>query len=74
MNFHNSYLNLIKDLQMLNQDNGFDLLTFLYQAVPQAYPMDEDLIKLCIVNQLKKFGLGEYFVGEIEALLAQVYR
>jgi hypothetical protein len=42
----------------------------LYQAVPQAYPMDEDLI----VNQLKKFGLGEYFVGEIEALLAQVYR
>jgi geranyllinalool synthase len=46
----------------------------LYQAVPQAYPMDEDLIKLCIVNQLKKFGLGEYFVGEIEALLAQVYR
>jgi hypothetical protein len=36
--------------------------------------MDEDLIKLCIVNQLKKFGLGEYFVGEIEALLAQVYR
>ncbi|CAJ2648693.1 unnamed protein product [Trifolium pratense] len=44
------------------------------KAVPQAYPMDEDLIKLCIANQLKKFGLGEYFVGEIETLLAQVYR
>lgn len=44
------------------------------KAVPQAYPMDEDHIKLCIANQLQKFGLGEYFVGEIEVFLAQVYR
>ncbi|CAL0309385.1 unnamed protein product [Lupinus luteus] len=43
-------------------------------GVPQAYPMDEDHIKLCIVNQLQKLGLGEIFVGEIEVLLAQVYR
>ncbi|XP_039686183.1 S-linalool synthase isoform X2 [Medicago truncatula] len=44
------------------------------KAVPQAYPMDEDLIKLCIVNQLQKLGLGEYFMGEIEILLTKVYR
>ncbi|OIV91766.1 hypothetical protein TanjilG_26619 [Lupinus angustifolius] len=43
-------------------------------GVPQAYPMDEDHIKLCIVNQLQKLGLGENFVGEIEVLLAEVYR
>ncbi|XP_058750802.1 S-linalool synthase-like [Vicia villosa] len=44
------------------------------KAVPQAYPMEEDYIKLCIANQLHRFGLGEYFVGEIEVLLSQVYR
>ncbi|TKY71659.1 S-linalool synthase [Spatholobus suberectus] len=43
-------------------------------GVPQAYPMDEDLIQLCMVNQLQKLGLGEYFVTEIKAFLAQVYR
>jgi len=36
--------------------------------------MDEDHIKLCIANLLLKFGLGEYFVGEIKVFLAQVYR
>ncbi|CAK8530502.1 unnamed protein product [Lathyrus sativus] len=44
------------------------------KAVPQAYPMDEDHIKLCTVNQLHRFGLGHYFEGEIEVLLSQVYR
>ncbi|KAE9591757.1 putative alpha-farnesene synthase [Lupinus albus] len=43
-------------------------------GVPQAYPMDEDHIKLCIVNHLQKLGLGENFLGEIEILLAEVYR
>lgn len=44
------------------------------KAVPQAYPMDEDHIKLCIANQLHRFGLGQYFMGEIERLLSQIYR
>ncbi|CAL5183397.1 unnamed protein product [Lathyrus oleraceus] len=44
------------------------------KAVPQAYPMDEDHIKLCIANQLHRFGLGHYFVGEIQVLLSQIYR
>jgi len=55
----------------------FLLINFFFYCifvVPQAYPMDEDLIKLCIVNQLQKLGLGEYFMGEIEVLLTQVYR
>ncbi|TKY71584.1 (E,E)-geranyllinalool synthase [Spatholobus suberectus] len=43
-------------------------------GVPQAHPMDEDLIKLCMVYHLQKLGLGEYFVTEIKAFLAQVYR
>ncbi|CAK8530503.1 unnamed protein product [Lathyrus sativus] len=44
------------------------------KAVPQSYPMDEDHIILCIANQLHRFGLGQYFVGEIERLLLRVYR
>ncbi|KAK7327930.1 hypothetical protein VNO77_22023 [Canavalia gladiata] len=43
-------------------------------GVPQAYPMDDDLIKLCIVNHLERLGLGEYFTREIQEFLAQVYR
>ncbi|KAH7568961.1 hypothetical protein JRO89_XS06G0080700 [Xanthoceras sorbifolium] len=43
-------------------------------GVPPTYPMDEDLIKLCIVNQLQRLGLAEHFFKEIEEVLAQVYR
>ncbi|KAF7803511.1 (E,E)-geranyllinalool synthase [Senna tora] len=43
-------------------------------GVPQTYPMDEDLIKLCMVNQVEKLGLAEYFAEEIEETLEQIYR
>ncbi|KAI9198513.1 hypothetical protein LWI28_017222 [Acer negundo] len=43
-------------------------------GVPPRYPVDEDLIKLCIVNQLQRLGLAEHFMKEIEEVLAQVYR
>ncbi|KAK0580155.1 hypothetical protein LWI29_037243 [Acer saccharum] len=43
-------------------------------GVPPRYPMDEDLIKLCIVNQLQRLGLAEHFIKEIEEVLEQVYR
>ncbi|XP_020222841.1 (E,E)-geranyllinalool synthase [Cajanus cajan] len=43
-------------------------------GVPQTYPMDEDLIKLCIVNHLQRLGLAEHFDEEIEEILATVYR
>ncbi|KAK0578800.1 hypothetical protein LWI29_016426 [Acer saccharum] len=43
-------------------------------GVPPRYPVDEDLIKLCIVNQLQRLGLAEHFIKEIEEVLAQVYR
>ncbi|KAI9121580.1 hypothetical protein K1719_008613 [Acacia pycnantha] len=41
-------------------------------GVPQTYPMDEDLVKLCMVNQIEKLGLAQYFVQEIEETLAQI--
>ncbi|CAK8541576.1 unnamed protein product [Lathyrus sativus] len=44
------------------------------KAAPQSYPMDEDHIKLNIANRLHRFGLGQYFVREIERLLLRVYR
>ncbi|XP_059440431.1 S-linalool synthase-like [Corylus avellana] len=43
-------------------------------GVPATYPMDEELIKLCMVNQLFRLGLAEHFVHETEDVLAQVYR
>ncbi|KAK7400509.1 hypothetical protein VNO78_11718 [Psophocarpus tetragonolobus] len=43
-------------------------------GVPQTYPIDEDFIKLCMVNQLQRLGLAEHFVKEIEEILAKVYR
>jgi len=36
--------------------------------------MDEELIKLCMVNQLQRLGLAEHFVEEIDEILAKVYR
>ncbi|KAJ8767584.1 hypothetical protein K2173_018142 [Erythroxylum novogranatense] len=42
-------------------------------GVPQTYPLDEELINLCMVNQLQRFGLAEYFNEEIEKVLEQVY-
>ncbi|XP_014506607.1 (E,E)-geranyllinalool synthase isoform X1 [Vigna radiata var. radiata] len=43
-------------------------------GVPQTYPMDEDLIKLCMINQLQRLGLAEHFDKEIGEILAKIYR
>ncbi|KAG8634467.1 hypothetical protein MANES_17G041800v8 [Manihot esculenta] len=43
-------------------------------GVPPTYPMDEELIKLCMVNQLQRLGLAEHFKQEIEEVLEHVYR
>ncbi|XWS15704.1 hypothetical protein CRYUN_Cryun34aG0024700 [Craigia yunnanensis] len=43
-------------------------------GVPPTYPMDEELIKLCVVNQLQRFGLADHFTHEIEDNLARLYR
>ncbi|KAF5944450.1 hypothetical protein HYC85_018527 [Camellia sinensis] len=42
-------------------------------GVPAMYPMDEELIKLCMVNQMQQLGLAEYFNEEIEEILSEVY-
>ncbi|KAK6268819.1 hypothetical protein QUC31_012979 [Theobroma cacao] len=43
-------------------------------GVPPTYPMDEDLIKLGLANQLERLGLAEHFTQQIEDILTQVYR
>ncbi|KAM6550264.1 hypothetical protein CsatB_000072 [Cannabis sativa] len=43
-------------------------------GVPTTYPMDEDLIKLCIINHLQRLGLAEHFSIEIENILQQIYK
>nr|QMW48846.1 terpene synthase 5 [Cananga odorata] len=43
-------------------------------GVPPVYPVDEDLIKLCIVERLERLGLDEHFHPEIKAVLEGVYR
>ncbi|KAH7545954.1 hypothetical protein FEM48_Zijuj01G0149000 [Ziziphus jujuba var. spinosa] len=42
--------------------------------IPTTYPMDEELIKLCIINHLHRLGLAEHFGPEIEESLEQFYK
>ncbi|XP_058073232.1 (E,E)-geranyllinalool synthase-like [Magnolia sinica] len=43
-------------------------------GVPPMYPVDEELIKLSMVNQLERLGLREHFLEEIEEVLSLTYR
>lgn len=43
-------------------------------AVPHLYPIDEELIKLSMVDQLGRLGLSEHFSEEIEDVLRRVYK
>ncbi|KAG5561552.1 hypothetical protein RHGRI_004560 [Rhododendron griersonianum] len=43
------------------------------RGVPPMYPMDEELIKLSLVNQVTRLGLAEHFSGEIEVILSEAY-
>ncbi|CAN6830071.1 unnamed protein product [Brassica oleracea] len=40
-------------------------------GVPQIYPLNEEFIKLSLVNIMDNFGLGEYFSKEIDHFLLQ---
>ncbi|GER36489.1 terpene synthase [Striga asiatica] len=42
-------------------------------GVSSKYPMDGDLLKLCIVDHLQGLGLAEHFGEDIEKILAQIY-
>ncbi|XP_039051095.1 S-linalool synthase-like [Hibiscus syriacus] len=42
-------------------------------GVPPTFPMDEELIRLCLVNQLQRLGLADHFTREIEDNLAKIY-
>ncbi|KFK22220.1 hypothetical protein AALP_AAs67262U000200 [Arabis alpina] len=43
-------------------------------GVPQVYPLNEELIKLSMVNIIDNFGLGEYFGKEVDRFLLQTYK
>ncbi|XP_022847589.1 S-linalool synthase-like [Olea europaea var. sylvestris] len=43
-------------------------------GVPAKYPVDEELIKLCMVDRVQRLGLTEHFNEEIEKILAKIYR
>ncbi|RVX08509.1 (E,E)-geranyllinalool synthase [Vitis vinifera] len=47
---------------------------FVFIAVPPIYPMDEELVKLSMVNQLQRLGLAQQFVEEIDEILSVVHR
>ncbi|KAK6149889.1 hypothetical protein DH2020_017414 [Rehmannia glutinosa] len=42
-------------------------------GVPAKYPMDGDLIRLCMVDHVQGLGLAEHFNEDIQQILAQVY-
>ncbi|XAR66502.1 Alpha-farnesene synthase [Bertholletia excelsa] len=43
-------------------------------GVPAMYPIDEELVSLCMVNQVQRLGLAEHFTKEIGEILEQIYR
>ncbi|KAL4279655.1 hypothetical protein GQ457_03G037030 [Hibiscus cannabinus] len=43
-------------------------------GVPPTYPMDEELVKLGLANQLQRLGLAEHFTRQTEDILTQVYK
>ncbi|KAL5579371.1 hypothetical protein UlMin_011813 [Ulmus minor] len=43
-------------------------------GIPTTYPMDEELIKLWIINNVQRLGLAEHFTLDIEEVLEQVYK
>ncbi|KAK1570424.1 hypothetical protein Q3G72_001744 [Acer saccharum] len=60
-----------------NGSSGFNVvynaMLFLQlpcSQVPPRYHMDEDLLILCVVNQLQRLGLAEHYIKEIEEVLA----
>lgn len=66
---HSFFFNVLLLLLVFSDNNLYSSW-----AVPPLYPIDEDLMKLCIVNQLQRLGLAEHFLQEIKDVLAQVYR
>ncbi|KAI3456292.1 hypothetical protein Pfo_012955 [Paulownia fortunei] len=50
------------------------LLQKFPNGVPAKFPMDGDLLKLCMVDHVQRLGLAETFNEDIEQILAQVYR
>ncbi|KAM7530691.1 hypothetical protein LguiB_034101 [Lonicera macranthoides] len=63
---------------LTGNEKCMDYLVALVQkcprGVPPMYPMDEEMIKLCIVNQIQRLGLAEHFKEEIEEILIKGYR
>ena len=53
---------------------GWLEVDFVFIAVPPIYPMDEELVKLSMVNQLQRLGLAQQFVEEIDEILSVVHR
>ncbi|KAL5989316.1 hypothetical protein ACLOJK_010215 [Asimina triloba] len=43
-------------------------------GVPPVFPVEEDLIELCIVERLERLGLDDHFHQEIKDVLEGVYR
>lgn len=56
----------------------FILLTIkiilLFFAVPSRFPVDEELINLCMIDHIQRMGLANHFNKEIEQILGQVYK
>ncbi|KAK6917508.1 Terpene synthase, N-terminal domain [Dillenia turbinata] len=64
---------------MLTKNN--DCLAYLKSVVqtcpngvPSIYPVDEELVKLIMVNHIERLGLSEHFNEEIEEILSQIHR
>ncbi|XP_058196741.1 (E,E)-geranyllinalool synthase-like [Rhododendron vialii] len=44
------------------------------EKVPTTYPVDGELMRLCLVNHIQRLGLAEHFTKEIDEILERIYR
>lgn len=44
------------------------------KTVPSVYPVDEDMIRLCMVDHLSRLGCAEHFAAEIGSVMERAYR
>ncbi|CAK9136639.1 unnamed protein product [Ilex paraguariensis] len=77
--FFQSPASIACEFMVTGSQKCMDHLQNLVQRCPNGvpismYPIDEELIKLCIVNHIQRLGLEEYFSEEIEEILSQVHR
>ncbi|XP_072951027.1 (E,E)-geranyllinalool synthase [Typha angustifolia] len=63
---------------LITKNRGFmmylkSLVRTCQNGAPPMYPVDQDLVKLCLVDHLQRLGCDEHFAEEIRHVMDQIY-